>query len=82
MRAGHRNAEPLSGQDVGGSVDASNPEGASGLERSVGAVHPARAEVDNRSSLRRRDHAVGLGGQHGLELDLVDHKGLDELRFR
>ena len=31
--------------------------------------------------LCRRDNAVGLGRQHGLELYLVHHECLDELRL-
>ena len=79
--AGHRNAEPLSGEDVGGSVHSRDPEGASGVEGGVRAVHPTSAEVDDRTAPRRSDHAVGLGCQHGLQLDLVYHVGLDELRL-
>ena len=81
QRAGHGNAEAPSGEDVGGRVDAGDPECASGVEGGVGPVHPSRAEVDDRTAPGSRDHAIGLRCQHGLQLDLVHHEGLNDLRL-
>ena len=40
-----------------------------------------RAEIDHLPALRRRHHPRGLGGENGLQLDLIEHQRLDPLRL-
>ena len=62
-------------------MDPGNVERARGLHAGVQAVNPAQAEVDHASPLRRFDDTRRLGGEHRLQLDLVDDEGFDQLRF-
>ena len=78
---GDRQTVALTGKHVGGRRDAADEEGSRALERRIDAVHAARPEVDYGPTRGGRHHALRLGGEQGLQMDLVHDERLDELRL-
>jgi hypothetical protein len=54
-------------------------KGARTFHSCINAMHAPRPEIYDRPALRRRHHADGFRCKHGLEMDLVQHQGFDEL---
>ena len=79
--SGHRHPVDFSCQDVGRGRDPAYPKCSGGFKCGINAMHPAGSKVDHRSPFRRRHHPLGLGGLHGLHMDLIHHEGFNELRF-
>ena len=88
---GHRPHRPQAvahrGGDVGGAAAARDRRGASDLHRGVDAVVAARREVEHPLAGPRLAAAGGkhdpgrLGGDHRLEVDLVEQQRLEQLRL-
>ena len=80
--ARHGHAINLAGERVRGRGHAGDVERPRRVDRCVDAVHAARAEVDHAASHGRRYDACRLGGENRLQMHLVHHEGLGELRLR
>ena len=62
-------------------MNAGDVKRARGFQPGVGAVHAAQSEVHDLPAPCSLDHARRLGGEDGLQMDLVHHERLDELRL-
>ena len=62
--------------------NAGNVERPHGLEARVGTVHSPQAEVDDGSCSSGGHHPARFRCDHGLEVNLVHEKALDDLSFR
>ena len=69
------------GQHVAGGSEPCDVAGAGHLKRRVSALGPAGGEVGDTPSLGGPNATGGLGGQHALEVNLIDDEGLDKLGF-
>ena len=74
-----RNPEAHPGEHVRGRGAATDVRGATGSERTVGALGPAQAEFEDGLPLRGDRHARGLGRDEGVEVDQAQQRGLEQL---
>jgi hypothetical protein len=74
-------AVPVGAGDVAGAVESDHPADARELHRRVDPVAAAGREVDHGSSVGGVTAPGRLGGEHGLERDLVEEERLGQLCF-
>ena len=81
LRAVGFHSEALAGEHIRSALAAADRSGASGEQAGLAAVSAARAEFDDRASLRGGDDAGGFAGNHRLEAHRGEEIRLHDLRF-
>ena len=76
-----RHAVVFSGHDVAGAGKTGEIAGARHLHAGVDAMGAAQREVDHRPPARGMNASGGFGGDHALQMNLIDDEGLGELRL-
>ncbi len=83
MRVGaaHGNPEELAGEHVAGRRAATDKGGPRGGEGAVDPLCPPQAELKDRVGVGRFADPSRLGGDQGLEVDQVEQRRFQQLRF-
>ena len=75
------NAVVFAGHDVTGAGEAGEITGARDFHAGVAAVGAAQREVDHRPAACGMNATGRFGGDHALQMNLIDDEGLDDLRL-
>ena len=82
VRAGDRNAESFSGEDVRGAGAAAEVGGAGGGEGAVGSLRATKAELEHVAAARGVHDARGFRRDERGEIQRVEQRRFDELRLK
>ncbi|GBD10337.1 hypothetical protein HRbin22_02605 [Candidatus Thermoflexus japonica] len=77
--SGDRDPIELAGEDIAGGLESDHISATGHLQAGIDPMGPAQGEIHHPPPPRRDDAAGGLGGDHRLKVNLIDHIGLGDL---